>query len=233
MAAHYVQVIRAVQRNGPYYLGGFCFGGMVAYEMARLLTAQGQDVALLALFNTPAPGSLQGWPLNPNYLKRRILHELRKLHSCGVRPKLRILGIKSTRLARLALGSYKAVLWDVFAKSSLPSVKPLTQGLLSVSDANIAAAKAYHPGHYAGQITLFLTQEVSAYYAIDPREGWLPFAADGIEHHAIEGDNSSLFDAAFNTTLVEKLKRCIERASDPICASPHEIGQDVAAHERD
>jgi thioesterase domain-containing protein/acyl carrier protein len=236
MAAHYVQVIRAVQRNGPYYLGGFCFGGMVAYEMARLLTAQGQDVALLALFNTPAPGSLQGWPLNPNYLKRRILHELRKLRSCGVRPKLRILGIKSARLARLALGSYKAVLWDVFAKSSLPNTKPLTQGLLSVSDANIAAAKAYHPGHYDGQLTLFSTQEVSAYYAIDPREGWLPFAAGGIEHHAVEGDNNSLFDAAFDMTLAEKLKRCIERASGPMRASPHRlphgIGKDVATHER-
>jgi thioesterase domain-containing protein/acyl carrier protein len=219
MASHYVQVIRAVQANGPYYLGGYCFGGMVAYEMARLLTAQGQDVALLALFNTPAPGSLPGWPLNLNYLKRRILHELRRLPSRGIRPKLQILGSKAARLASLALGSYKAALWGVFAKSSMPSTKPLTRGLLSVSDANIAAAKAYHPGHYAGQITLFSTQEISTYYAVDPREGWLPFAAGGIEHHAVEGDHDCLFDAPFGATLAQKLKRCIDPASDLMRAS--------------
>jgi thioesterase domain-containing protein/acyl carrier protein len=235
MAAHYIKAIRAAQPNGPYYLGGYCLGGMVAYEMARLLTAQGQEVALLALFNTPSPGSLRWWPLNPNFLRSRTRHELKKLRSRGIWSKSRILGRKSARLAFLALGSFKAALWRVFAKSSLPIAKPLTQGLLNVADANIAAAKAYQPGQYAGRITLFSTQEVATYYAVDPREGWLPFAAGGVELHAVEGDNLNLFDAPFNTTLAEKLKQCMERAGDPMRASPHRlphgIGQDVAAHQ--
>jgi len=49
IAAHHIQEIRAVQPRGPYYLGGFCFGGMVAFEMAQQLKRQGQEVALLFL----------------------------------------------------------------------------------------------------------------------------------------------------------------------------------------
>lgn len=213
MAAEYVKAIRAVLPQGPYYLGGFCFGGMVAYEMARLLAAQNQEVALLALFNTPSPGSLRWWPLNPNFLKMRVLHELKKLPS-GIGPKLRVLGTKSARLAGLAFGSFKAAFWSVLNKSSLPCAGPLQQGILSVAEANIAAAKAYRPGNYTGRITLFLTREVATYYAIAPRAGWLPFATGGVECHPVGGDNNSLFDPPFNKDLAERLTRCLELAGD-------------------
>jgi thioesterase domain-containing protein len=212
MAAHYLEAIRAAQPSGPYYLAGFCFGGMVAFEMARLLAAQGQIVALLALFNTPAPDSLREAPLSPHYLQRRIRYELNQLVSVGIWPKLRIASVKSVGLARRTWGYYKAALWGVFERSSTPGVKAWRLGLLSVSDANIAAAKVYLPGTYAGQITLFSTLEVAPLWAIDPQEGWLPFAVGGVEHHTIEGDHQSLFDAPFVTTLSEKLARCIEGA---------------------
>src|SRR5687768_13429986 len=49
MARQYVEELRGVQGRGPYYLGGYCFGGLVAFEMAQQLVAQRQRVALLAL----------------------------------------------------------------------------------------------------------------------------------------------------------------------------------------
>jgi thioesterase domain-containing protein len=51
MAAHYVEKVRAFQPAGPYHLGGYCFGGNVAQEMARQLEAQGESIALLALLD--------------------------------------------------------------------------------------------------------------------------------------------------------------------------------------
>jgi amino acid adenylation domain-containing protein len=54
MAAHYLAEIRTVQPNGPYHLGGFSLGGVVAYEMARQLRSLGEEVALLVLFDTYA-----------------------------------------------------------------------------------------------------------------------------------------------------------------------------------
>ena len=55
MAAHYVDAVRSLQPEGPYYLGGYCLGGVIAYEMARLLAAQGQTVGLLAILEGYAP----------------------------------------------------------------------------------------------------------------------------------------------------------------------------------
>jgi len=57
LAAHYVTELRRFQPNGPYALGGYCFGGNIAYEMARLLVKQGQQVSLLALINSVPPNS--------------------------------------------------------------------------------------------------------------------------------------------------------------------------------
>jgi thioesterase domain-containing protein/acyl carrier protein len=54
-AGELVRYLREVQPAGPYYLAGLCINGLVAYEMARQLVSQGQEVALLALFDVPAP----------------------------------------------------------------------------------------------------------------------------------------------------------------------------------
>jgi amino acid adenylation domain-containing protein len=57
IAAAHIAALRSVQPEGPYLLGGFCNGGIMAYEMARQLHMQGQKVDLLALIDpaTPAP----------------------------------------------------------------------------------------------------------------------------------------------------------------------------------
>jgi hypothetical protein len=51
MAAAHIKSMRAVQREGPYLLGGWCNGGLVAYEMARQLHAAGQMVDFLVLID--------------------------------------------------------------------------------------------------------------------------------------------------------------------------------------
>jgi thioesterase domain-containing protein len=55
MAAGYVRAIRTVQPEGPYQLGGWSFGGAVAFEMARQLRAAGDRVDLLALLDSWSP----------------------------------------------------------------------------------------------------------------------------------------------------------------------------------
>jgi len=66
IAASLVKQVRQVQRDGPYYLGGFCAGGLMAYEIARQLTESGQQVGLLALFEPQTlpitvPLARSGW----------------------------------------------------------------------------------------------------------------------------------------------------------------------------
>jgi thioesterase domain-containing protein/acyl carrier protein len=55
IAAHYVEVILSVQMEGPYFLGGHSFGGMVAFEMAQQLHKAGHDIACLMIFDMSAP----------------------------------------------------------------------------------------------------------------------------------------------------------------------------------
>jgi hypothetical protein len=59
MAACYVADIRRVQPVGPYQLGGYCFGGAIAFEVARQLEEQGQEIALLALLEAACPTVLK------------------------------------------------------------------------------------------------------------------------------------------------------------------------------
>jgi thioesterase domain-containing protein/malonyl CoA-acyl carrier protein transacylase/acyl carrier protein len=54
-ASSYLDAIRSVQPQGPYYLAGLSYGGNVAFEMARQLHQQGTEVALLALFDSHPP----------------------------------------------------------------------------------------------------------------------------------------------------------------------------------
>jgi thioesterase domain-containing protein/acyl carrier protein len=209
MAACYLKEVQSVQPVGPYFLSGWCFGGMIAFEMARLLQEEGDEVTLLLLFNTPAPGSLRGWPLTPGYLRRRIVHELKKLGNLGTRQKLTIFRAKTFGLARLTSGTVKTTFNRYLVKDAAANK---VKRSLSVADINVAAAKAYRPGIYSGRITMFLTTEARSIYGSDPSEGWAPFATKGIELHSASGDNHTLFRPPFVNTLAEDVQACIAQA---------------------
>jgi thioesterase domain-containing protein/acyl carrier protein len=55
MAARYLEHVREIQPRGPYSLGGWCFGGVIAFEAARQLSAEGETVDLLAAIDSRAP----------------------------------------------------------------------------------------------------------------------------------------------------------------------------------
>ena len=55
MARDYLAELRTVQPHGPYLLGGFSGGGLIAYEMAQQLRAEGEETAIVILLDTPYP----------------------------------------------------------------------------------------------------------------------------------------------------------------------------------
>ena len=75
-AADYLKEIRNVQPHGPYLLGGYSFGGLLSYEIACELRAIGEEVALLALFDTPNPANrprARSWMQVARYRIPRLL----------------------------------------------------------------------------------------------------------------------------------------------------------------
>src|SRR5439155_12737431 len=93
LAAHYVKEIRGVQPRGPYRLGGFCFSGLVAYEMARLLREQGEDLALLALIDAYPPR-----PSQRQHRFERTRSRLATLKNADLRGKLALVASHVARL---------------------------------------------------------------------------------------------------------------------------------------
>ncbi|MEM7116112.1 MAG: amino acid adenylation domain-containing protein [Chloroflexota bacterium] len=59
MATHYIKEIKMVQPEGPYLLGGHCAGAWVAYEMAKQLEAQGEEIEYLGIIDSPAPNYVE------------------------------------------------------------------------------------------------------------------------------------------------------------------------------
>src|SRR5262249_6182482 len=52
MAAKYLEEIVSVQPHGPYFLGGYCLGGIIAFEIAQQLTGRGEKVECVMLLDT-------------------------------------------------------------------------------------------------------------------------------------------------------------------------------------
>lgn len=68
MADHYIAQIRTIQSDGPYFLAGLSAGGVVSWEIAQRFVAQGQKVALLALFDSFGPEYPKLLPPIPRFL---------------------------------------------------------------------------------------------------------------------------------------------------------------------
>lgn len=180
MSEHYLSEIRTVQSRGPYHLFGFCFGGMVAFDIARRLEAIGEEVGFLGFYDSPAPGTLKGWPLGQfTYLRRRTRNEWRKLLAAEPGEKIPHI-LRNFRNLRLMIQRAAAI----EVTETLARLRRNRQDLqrLDLEAINIAAAKRFNPAYkFPGRLTLFQSPEVAGVYPVPPREGWKKFAAGGLE----------------------------------------------------
>ena len=106
LAAYVVQGILEYQPQGPYCIGGWCLYGLLAYEAARQLTAQGHQVRLLTLFDSPNPSYVRGLsPMGRVQMRmQRWVFHLSNLAKSGPAEMLdygkHLLGVARERLAR-------------------------------------------------------------------------------------------------------------------------------------
>ncbi|HYW22004.1 MAG TPA: thioesterase domain-containing protein, partial [Nodularia sp. (in: cyanobacteria)] len=82
LASTYIKELRQFQPEGPYLLGGHCFGGIVAFEMAHQLQQQGQDVPLLILIDAFPSINDSNLMLDPNEDKYKTFSTLMTERAC-------------------------------------------------------------------------------------------------------------------------------------------------------
>ena len=205
MASRYAREIKSFQPEGPYFLGGHCMGGVVAFEMAQQLHAQGDKVALLALIDSFPPNqeSLGSTLSIQNKIKESI--QLIKLHSSNLLllqngEKLRYLQTRSNRL-----------LYKIYMSVGVPRVST-ARVRRNILNAGIQAMKNYKPKVYPGSINLFRATELPARFNGDPQMGWARLAAGGLETHLIPGYFSQIVYEPRVRVLAEKLRDCLDRA---------------------
>src|SRR6266852_9295730 len=149
MAAHYIGAMQTIQSAGPYLIGGWSFGGVVAFEMAQQLNARGHKVALLALFD--AELDFEG-ELKMEADDAELLAEMFREFIPGL-PQM-LCSIESSERLQLALRLVKE-------SNLLPPDFEFEEvrRLARVARANTEALIQYRPKTYAGRVTIFRAED--------------------------------------------------------------------------
>ena len=148
MAASYLEAIRTQQPEGPYSLLGFCFGGILAYEVARQLTEAGEEVSSLVMLDAKLRSSVE---------TRRTHMLLRRLKRAGVR---RGSVLKERVRARLGRAAPAADLGEL---ERLEMIR---------LQAYRAAMRQYKVRDYGGEAVLVRPSSTRSKNLVDPTYGW-------------------------------------------------------------
>ena len=228
MAALYIKEIRSLQAEGPYLLGGLSFGGVMAYEMAQQLQAQGLKVGLVVLFDTYGPGypkiSL------PRLLRdkgrraaQRIYNNARRLLGLGLREQAAFALEKAWNVRRRTktrtkkkIQRIKEGILTMVCNFYVKTGRPLPPSLryLRVREADHEAHREYVPKPYSGRVALLRANRQPLGCYPDPKLGWGSLVNGELEIYEIPGSHShTLIREPHVRVVVEKLNPCLSRAT--------------------
>lgn len=196
MAAHYVARLREFQPKGPYLLAGWCYGGIVCFEMARILREQGDTPKLVVLIEAEAPRPALN---EPGYFVDR----LKKLFEAGASG---LADVAKARLEfRMKYGRPTARDWLGFEVSD-----GVLKNRAEVFGINMRAISAYRPRRYEGAIQLFRCLERAKRTIPDPNLGWTALAGS-VESYVSDGTHDTMLTGNHATVLAAHLQKLIAR----------------------
>jgi thioesterase domain-containing protein len=208
-AARFCTAILAMRPESPYLIGGHCYGGIVAFEIARQLVAAGRDVALLVLFEAPTPGYpkiVRHW--------RKYLRQSATLVSGLLRGENVIawqqvrshLGVWRTLVRRKQQATARRILVSTRMQAAIPPIEP-------IEFRNERAARAYIPGKLKCPVVHFLAADELHTTLIldDPRLGWSNVVGEGFSVHRVPGIADAIFKPPNVSELGSQLHLLLDR----------------------
>jgi thioesterase domain-containing protein len=219
IAAEYVKLIRRVHPNGPYVLAGWCVAGALAFEIARQMTAQGQEVRSLFLVDSWVPRYFGRQP----WLRRWVGHySLRcqlaladwRRYTSGQQTFADFMNqrVLVQKIRALGAGNEGAQAQTAQGQSgSVTAADPenYDKWLLEYLQATTGR---YEPGAYSGRITLFRSTQEPTGLMFDPLAGWSAFA-NGVDLELVEGNHFTIFQDPGATQMAARMASLIEKAS--------------------
>jgi amino acid adenylation domain-containing protein len=209
MAAHYIWEVRKVQPEGPYYIGGYCFGGLVAFEMAQQLRARGQQAEVVGMFNAPLrfnrPATISTRDVNTMSYSRPAKMRLASLLRSPWRAvRWRIVSLAQPFRAKLHMAACR-----LFLKLGIAIPQPMRTTYVARMIGRIE--RNYIPKRYPGSLILFRGRGL---YENDPNMGWDELA-DRITNFEIGDRDSVSRREIMNEPLVGELavylKACLDK----------------------
>lgn len=193
MARQYVAEMRMVQPFGPYWLGGFCFGGSLALEMARQLRAAGQQVGLVVTVqgrshDYPLP---KPWARGPVWLAcrawRRLESELAVFREQTGPEAARHFASRTRRLADIALAGCQSALNRLLSPFGLKLPPTRASKRMAYESMNIAAFRRHRFAEYGGDVLVIHAEKQPLGIVPDPTLGWKNLVRGQIDTAAIPG----------------------------------------------
>ena len=197
IAADYIQEIKTVQPKGPYFLGGYSFGGTVAFEMAQQLCQQGHKVGFLVFIDS----------FCPTQPSEKLRYD--------------IVNILHLRVHPLSYLKYLLVwMCDKFSKKGKMIEKADFQSsvdniVYQVNKANLRAFETYTPKHYSGDLTILrATDRMDTQQNVyrDPKLGWGELVEGKIEAYSISTFHDTMFNEPHVRTVAKILEGCLNEA---------------------
>jgi amino acid adenylation domain-containing protein len=195
MASLYVKEVRRVQPHGPYFLGGYSMGGMIAFEMAQQILAESKEEATVVLFDTNLPikdgeGAAKATSTSTALLQ---VFELPAAE-------------RGKYLSRIATAPVRAIQRRLLV-AKLPSL------VKKVRKACLQAEADYAPKAYGGRVILFRSNHKPLGQVIDPRARWSEYATRGLEKYEVQGNHENILLEPQVRSVAKQLKTCLENQS--------------------
>lgn len=201
MAAHYIEEVRTVQPTGPYHLGGWSLGGVIAFEMTRQLLAQNETVPLLALFDSDISEA------NKTAAGAGGVKMLMDFATdLGIRNST--LGVAWDEVERLETHKQlRFVLDRARSAGVVPSyvTYEVADNLFNVFQSNLKAFANYLPRPVPCRALLFTATERAPSISERQRLSWNSLAQQGVEVHQAGGNHHTLLQTPHVETLAARL----------------------------
>ncbi|HEU4329130.1 MAG TPA: amino acid adenylation domain-containing protein [Roseiflexaceae bacterium] len=216
MAERYLRAMRAVQPHGPYALGGWSIGGVVALEMAQQLARGGERVALLAVIDGDLP---------PPELQKPDADIERFLNTAAILMMLarfENLPMKPEEFQALSPEAQLEIAMETARSNNIipPDATPEQVGrITAVLQANFAALLRYQAQTYPGRITFLRTEPPpmpenergdTLMYS-DETRGWKEVSGEPIEVYTLPGQHVTLMSEPYVRTVAQVLHDYLER----------------------
>jgi len=219
MAIRYVKDLCAFQKKGPYYLGGYCFGGYVAYEMARYLEHQGEHVGLLLLIDSAAPNSgyerVPWWrPAFYPRFARNSAYWFTDFIKLDARERRDFIQRKWGAFKRKAMGFVgdKSSASAGFTLEEFIDTTQFPEHELELWRQHLTAGVNYVPHPYGGRVLLLRTRGQPFFCSLDPQYGWSELVLGGLEVRTVPGAHERIFMEPDVQVLASEVQAALARS---------------------